>query len=174
MAWADALVGEGSNLESQQIMRELESHNTSSSEPLDVLKARARELVTTSMIGNLGWAVTEARTNNRLPVEATDHLAYLFQLGKLPDLTCLLLFLMFDIKSHKKIQGFSADKKSACQVASLCSGEADSGEKVTASEAADLLRIKFDDERSWLSEAQCKSFFARYKESLLIMDPYFM
>ena len=45
---------------------------------------------------------------------------------------------------------------------------------MTASEAADLLRIKFDDERSWLSEAQCKSFFARYKESLLIMDPYFM
>ena len=54
------------------------------------------------------------------------------------------------------------------------SGEADSGEKVTASEAADLLRIKFDNERSWLTEAQCKSFFTRYKESLLIMGPYFM
>ena len=61
--------------------------------------------------------------NNKSVEEASDHLAYLFQLGKLPDLTCLLLFLMFDIKSHKKIQGFSADKKSACQVASLCSGE---------------------------------------------------
>ena len=96
LAWANALVGEGSNLESQQIMRELESHNTSSSEPLDVLKARARELVTTSMIGSLGWAVTEARTNNRLPVEATDHLAYLFQLGKLPDLTCLFN-VIFDV-----------------------------------------------------------------------------
>ena len=109
LAWANSLVGEGSNLESQQIMRELESHNTSSSEPLDVLKARARELVTTSMIGSLGWAVTEARTNNRLPVEATDHLAYLFQLGKLPDLTCLFN-VIFDVGYKMQKKKFKASQ----------------------------------------------------------------